>query len=84
MRRAVADAIIELSYAATFASTRKKASSTASVSDLQAEVRSEHVKCWRDVVLVMRDFLLAREAHEQAKGRAIFINHVGTGTEGYL
>jgi hypothetical protein len=31
------------------------------------------------VVTVMRDFLIDWEAHEQAKSRAIFINHAGSG-----
>jgi len=48
--------------------------------DLQTEKRSQQVECWRDVVLVMRDFLTVWEGHEQAKARAIFLEHVGTGT----
>ena len=48
--------------------------------DFQTEARSEQVECWRDVVMVMRDFLMTWEAHEQAKARAIFIQNVGTGT----
>lgn len=43
---------------------------------LEQERRLQEVECWRDVVMVMRDFLYAWEAHEQAKARAIFINHV--------
>jgi hypothetical protein len=42
--------------------------------DLRKEVREEDAECWRDVVLVMRDFLLAWEAHEQAKAKAIFLD----------
>lgn len=49
--------------------------------DLETETRSQQVECWRDVVLVMRDFLLAWETHEQTKARARFINDVGTGTQ---
>lgn len=48
--------------------------------DLQTEKRSQQVECWRDVVTVMRDFLTFWEGHEQAKARAIFLEHVGTGT----
>lgn len=48
---------------------------------LDSERRDEDIQCWRDVVLVMRDFLNAWEVHEQAKARSIFINHAGTGTE---
>jgi hypothetical protein len=48
---------------------------------LEAQRRDEDVQCWRDVVMVMRDFLEVWEAHEQAKNRSIFINHVGTGNQ---
>ena len=47
---------------------------------LETETRAQHTECWRDVAMVMRDFLYAWEAHEQARSRAIFIDHVGTGT----
>jgi hypothetical protein len=46
---------------------------------LDTQQREEDVQCWKDVVLVMRDFLTAWESHEQAKSRAIFINHAGSG-----
>ena len=52
--------------------------------DLEKERRAQDVECWRDVVLVMRDFLTIWEAHEQARSRAIFINHVGSGLEKHL
>ena len=48
---------------------------------LEAQRRDEDVQCWRDVVMVMRDFLETWEAHEQAKNRSIFINHVGAGNQ---
>lgn len=48
---------------------------------LDSQQRQEDIQCWRDVVLVMRDFLEAWEVHEQAKSRAIFINHAGARTE---
>ncbi|MBI3852701.1 MAG: hypothetical protein HY298_20800 [Verrucomicrobia bacterium] len=48
---------------------------------LDARRREEDIQCWRDVVMVMGDFLNTWEAHEQAKSRSIFINHAGTGTE---
>ena len=44
--------------------------------DLETERRTQDVECWRDVVLVMRDFLVAWEAHEQAKSKAIFLDNV--------
>jgi hypothetical protein len=43
---------------------------------LEQEKRLQDVECWRDVVMVMRDFLYAWEAHEQAKVKAIFLDHV--------
>ncbi len=43
---------------------------------LEQERRLQDVECWRDVVMVMRDFLYAWEAHEQAKAKAIFLDHV--------
>lgn len=46
---------------------------------LDSQQREEDVNCWKDVVTVMRDFLTAWEAHEQARSRAIFINHAGSG-----
>lgn len=44
---------------------------------LSAERREQDIECWRDVVKVMRDFLYAWDAHEQAKSRSIFLNHAG-------
>ena len=48
---------------------------------LEAQRRDQDVQCWRDVVLVMRDFLESWEAHEQAKNRSIFLNHAGARSE---
>jgi len=48
---------------------------------LDSQQREEDVQCWKDVVTVMRDFLTSWEAHEQAKSRAIFINHAGSGNQ---
>jgi hypothetical protein len=52
--------------------------------ELDSESRTEEVECWRDVATVMRDFLTAWEAHEQTRARAIFLENVGPGTQGYL
>lgn len=52
--------------------------------ELEKELRSQDVDCWKDIVLVMRDFLAIWEAHEQARSRAIFINHVGTRPENLM
>lgn len=48
--------------------------------EVENRKRAENVECWRDLVMVMRDFLAVWEAHEQSRSRAIFLNHVGTGT----
>lgn len=48
---------------------------------LDAQRRQEDIQCWRDIVLVMRDFLEAWEVHEQARARSIFIHHAGAGTQ---
>jgi hypothetical protein len=52
--------------------------------ELDSEGRAEQVECWRDVVLVMREMLVAWEAHEQAQARAIFLDDVGSGPQGAL
>jgi len=52
--------------------------------DLETQRRSEDIECWRDIVMVMRDFLEVWEAHEQAKARAIFLNHAKPGLEKYM
>ena len=43
--------------------------------DLTKERRQQDVECWRDIVLVMRDFLTAWEAREQAGARAGFLKN---------
>ena len=48
-----------------------------SLLELSAERREQVIDCWRDIVLVMRDFLYAWDAHEQARSRSIFVNHAG-------
>jgi hypothetical protein len=45
---------------------------------LERERREQDVECWQDIVQVMRDFLLAWEAHQQAKARATFLGHAGS------
>jgi len=52
-----------------------------SVLKLAEQQRNEDVLCWRDVVMVMRDFLNTWEVHEQAKQRSIFLNHAGSRSE---
>ena len=44
---------------------------------VKQEERQEDVECWRDIVLVMRDFLYAWEVREQMQARAMFLNHAG-------
>lgn len=48
---------------------------------LEAQRRDEDTQCWRDVVMVMRDFLETWDAHEQARNRSIFLNHAGSRPE---
>jgi hypothetical protein len=43
---------------------------------LEQERRLQDVECWRDVVMVMRDFLYAWEAHEQARAKAVLLKNV--------
>jgi hypothetical protein len=45
---------------------------------IQGEKRSQPIECWRDVIMVMRDFLGVWEAHQLAQNRATFIENVGT------
>lgn len=44
---------------------------------VKQEERQQDVECWRDIVLVMRDFLYAWEVREQMQARALFLNHAG-------
>ncbi len=46
--------------------------------ELEEERRRQDVECWRDIVLVMRDFLTFWDAHEHAQARAIFLKDAGT------
>ena len=43
--------------------------------DLAKELRQQHVECWRDVVMVMREFLFAWEAREQAHSKSLFLKN---------
>ena len=43
--------------------------------DLSKEQRQQDVECWRDVVMVMRDFLVAWEAREQSQAKTEFLKH---------
>jgi len=49
--------------------------------DLRKEGRQQDVECWRDVVMVARDFLTAWESHEQARARAMFLQADDGGLE---
>jgi hypothetical protein len=44
---------------------------------VKQEERQQDTECWRDIVLVMRDFLYAWEVREQMQARALFLNHAG-------
>jgi ribosomal protein L30/L7E len=45
--------------------------------DLDAERRKQDVDSWKDVVMVLRDFLYTWEAHEEARSRAMLLNDAG-------
>jgi hypothetical protein len=45
---------------------------------VKQERRAQDVECWRDVVMVMRDFLYTWDAHQQMKARARLLDHVGS------
>jgi len=51
---------------------------------LQEQKRQQETECWRDVVMVMRDFLYVWEIHEQMQARAIFLENVGRTIESHL
>ena len=63
-----------------FRDHREKSELYEELANLETERRSQDVECWRDIVMVMRDFLGVWEAHEQAKARAIFLDYAGPGT----
>jgi len=44
---------------------------------VKQEARQQDVECWRDIVMVMRDFLYAWEVREHMQARAMFLEHAG-------
>jgi hypothetical protein len=44
---------------------------------MKQEAREQDVECWRDIVMVMRDFLYAWEVREHMQTRAMFLDHAG-------
>ena|GEM_PF-2505080 len=44
--------------------------------DLTRERRDQDTQCWRDIVLVLRDFLTFWDEHERAKARGAFLENV--------
>lgn len=50
------------------------------LAQLDQEHRRQNTDCWADIVPVVRDFLEVWEALEQARARACFLHHAGTGT----
>jgi len=52
--------------------------------DIGKERREQDVECWRDVSMVMRDFLVAWESLEQARARAFFLNDDRDSNQGNL
>jgi chemotaxis methyl-accepting protein methylase len=57
-----------------FRDHREKGNLYDQVTRLEQERRQEEVECWRDVVDVMKDFLIVWEALEQAKARSVFLH----------
>lgn len=51
-------------------SPRRMASLEKQGFDIQKERRDQDVECWRDIVMLTKDFLSVWEAYEQAKSRA--------------
>jgi hypothetical protein len=51
---------------------------------IREKKRQQETECWRDVVMVMRDFLYVWETHEQMQARAIFLENVGRTIESHL
>ena len=51
---------------------------------IREQKRQQETECWRDVVMVMRDFLYVWETHEQMKSRAMFLENVGRTIESHL
>ena len=43
---------------------------------LEQERRSQDVECWRDLVMVMRDFLIMFETHERAQAKVRMLSDV--------
>jgi hypothetical protein len=44
--------------------------------DLERERRDQDTDCWKDIVLVMRDFLTFWDEYERAKARGAFLENV--------
>ena len=44
--------------------------------DLTRERRDQDTECWRDIVLVLRDFLTFWDEYERAKARGAFLQDV--------
>lgn len=44
--------------------------------DLNRERRDQDSDCWRDIVLVLRDFLTIWDEYERAKARGVFLENV--------
>jgi hypothetical protein len=55
---------------------KEKAPFYAQLFKLEQERRLQDVECWRDVFMAVQAFLYVWEAHEQAKAKAIFLDHV--------
>jgi hypothetical protein len=52
--------------------------------NLQSRRISEEKECWKDIIVVLRDFLGAFEAHSQSKARGEFLNVQRRTTQNYM
>ena len=55
---------------------REKGTFYQKVFDLERERRDQDTDCWRDIVLVLRDFLTFWDEYERAKARGAFLQDV--------
>lgn len=76
----------KLDQAATyhFREHKEKGTLYQALFSVREQKRQQDTECWRDVVMVMRDFLYVWETHEQMQARAIFLENVGRTIESHL
>ena len=55
---------------------REKSAFYQKIFDLERERRDQDTDCWKDIVLVLRDFLTFWDEYERAKARGAFLENV--------